>query len=290
MEIQDVEKLLGAQNIGSYVWGHMGCQILRFERRGQREGLVVKFAPKTNQSALNEVRANLFGYRQMNALGMSEFVPPNLGAIATADGEGIVMRDLGHSMKVLNGGSGSCVLLQKHFMRAIPNTLAHLTKLADSGIPEFVNEVMAHMGRFTHEGVPELSALLEKADWSGNWGKSALMLLDFTPDNLFVHGAGVSFIDPWMQGTYLGNPAVSVGQFVTNMQRVGMREAVEVGRMLETKCIAELPPLLGCEVSAVKRAFRLGCTLQFVLSSYVRRESDKGLAGKLMAWAHELWK
>src|SRR3989338_8635239 len=125
VDIKNIEKLLGAQNIGSYDSGHMGCQILRFERVGQREGLVGKFAPKTHPSALNEVRGNLHGYKEMKALGMSELVPSNLGELTTSDGEGVVIRDFGgFSMKALNGGEAACVLLLKRLMSVIKNTVA----------------------------------------------------------------------------------------------------------------------------------------------------------------------
>ncbi|KKU68210.1 MAG: hypothetical protein UX89_C0006G0034 [Parcubacteria group bacterium GW2011_GWA2_47_16] len=290
VDIKNIEKLLGAQNVGSYDSGHMGCQILRFERNGQREGLVVKFAPKADQSALNEVRGNLHGYKEMKALGMSELVPSNMGELTLSDGEGVVMRDLGFSMNALNGGEAACTLLLKRLMRIIKNTVVEFPgRSLENERPMFVDEVMSHMSRFTHQGVPELLALLKQSDWTGKWGKSALMLLDFTPDNIFLHAEGISFMDPWMQGTYLGNPAVSLGQFVASMQRADMADAQKVGRMFEDECVSKLPPLLGCDVLTVERSFRLGRTLQCVLSSYVRRESDKALAAIFMARAHGFW-
>jgi len=130
---------------------------------------------------------------------------------------------------------------------------------------------------------------MHQADWSGRWGASSLMLLDFTPDNLFVDENALSFIDPWLQDVYLGHPAVSAGQFATLMQLYKMKDSAEATNMLEERCEIEMPLMLGCDIAAVKRAFCLGSTLQLVLSSYVRQESDPSRSAELIVKANELW-
>ncbi|MEK7532587.1 MAG: hypothetical protein AAB579_03225, partial [Patescibacteria group bacterium] len=155
--------------------------------------------------------------------------------------------------------------------------------------PPFVSEVCAHIERFSHKGVPELLEFIRKAGWQGEWGSEALMPLDFTPDNLFVRENRLSFIDPWKQGTYLGNPAVSIGQCATLMQLYHMREAVNMADMLKINCMERIPKLLGCDTTATECAFNLGATLQLVLSSYVRRESHPFLAAKFMGCARAFW-
>lgn len=289
MDIKSTEQSLGARYAGSYASGHMGAQIIRFERGEPKNGLVVKFAQKGNAIATEEIEANLYGYNQMKMLGGSELVPPDLREVSTEDGRAIVMRDLVTSMRAADGGLTMCTLLWRHFRDALGKTVVMRGDWNSGGLPRFVAEVCTHIERFSHAGVPALLEEMGKADWTGEWGMPALMLLDFTPDNLFVSEAALSFIDPWKQGTYLGHPAVSIGQFSCLMRLYHMKDSKEASRMLEEHCLAEMPSILGCEVSAVSRAFNLGQTLQLVLSSYVRRESERDLAAQLIAQAHGLW-
>lgn len=288
MNIKNTEKLLGARHVGSYTPGHTGIQVFRFGRDEFQSGLVVKFAPTGDTQAEEEIAANFYGYNQMRALGGSELVPPELKKIDMAEGEALVMRDLVSSMRKVDGGMDACELLWEHFLRVVQKTAVPAHE-GGSVVTPFVEEVTEHIKRFSHEGVPELLELIQKEDWTGQWGKRALTLLDFTPDNLFLHEAGLSFIDPWKQSTYLGHPAVSIGQLSCIIQLYHMKDSKEASRMLEERCFEEIPPILGCEISFAKRAFRLGCTLQFVLSSYVRCKSDAVQASQLMSRAHGLW-
>jgi hypothetical protein len=74
----------------------------------------------------------------------------------------------------------------------------------------------------------------------------AIMLLDCTPDNVFVDARRLSCIDPWEQATYLGHPAVSIGQFVTLARDVyALDGSVNGGASLEQFMSDELPGVLG---------------------------------------------
>lgn len=289
MNIQDLEELIGAQYIGSYASGHMGSRILRFRRNADTSALVVKFAPINDAGALADIKANIRGYTEIRTLGGLYLVPSELKEILVANGKALVMRDLGDSMRVADDGFDACVLLWKHFRRAILQTTAQVD-VSEVRPPPFVIEVIRHIERFSHGSVQDLLRVMQESDWTGEWGKSAIMLLDFTPDNLFVNEAGLSFIDPWSQEAYLGHPAVSIGQFVTLMQLYRMRDADKVARMLKERCVTEMPSMLGCDALSVERAFRVGSTLQLALSSYVRRESDPRQADKLAAEACKLWR
>lgn len=289
MNIQDLEEALGAQCVGSYASGHMGSRILRFRRSADKSALVVKFAPMDDAGAIADFEANVRGYTEIRALGGSHLVPAELKEIRVANGRALVMSDLDASMRIADGGFDACVLLWKHFRQAILQTTAQQVDTSDVGLPPFVIEVARHIERFSHGNVSDLSGALRESNWADERGKLAIMLLDFTPDNLFVNETRLSFIDPWSQETYLGHPAVSIGQFVTLMQLYRMRDADGAARMLKERCVAEMSSMLDCDVSIVERAFCLGSTLQFVLSSYVRCESDPSRAAELTAKACELW-
>lgn len=287
MNIQNIEKSLEALCIDSYVSGHMGSRILRFQRSADKSMLVVKFAPVDDAGATADFEANVRGYTEIRALGGSHIVPSELKEIPVTNGRALVMRDLGASMRVADGGFNTYILLWKHFRQTILQTAAQ-ANTSMVGLPPFVIEVTRHIERFSHGSVQSLLRVIRKSDWIGEWGKSAIMLLDFTPDNLFVNETMLSFIDPWSQETYLGHPAVSIGQFATLMQLYRMKDADEAVFMFKECCSAEIPSMLECDVSSVERAFRLGSTLQFVLSSYVRRESDPPRAAELLIEAHKL--
>lgn len=288
MNIKNLEEALEARYIGSHASGHMGSQILRFQRDADKSALVVKFAPADNAGAMSDTEANIRGYGEIRALGGSRLVPPELQEIPVANGRALVMRDLGASMRVRDGGLAACVLLWQHFRGVIQKTTVR-TDTDGGGLPLFVAEVARHIERFSSGNAFGLLGLIKKSDWVGGWRTAALMLLDFTPNNLFVSAKALWFIDPWDQDTYLGHPAVSIGQFATLMRLFRMRDADEAARMLKERCVAEMPLMLGGDAVAAGRAFRLGATLQFVLSSYVRRESDPFRSTELLTEAYKLW-
>lgn len=285
MNIESLEKTLKARYVGFCAPGHTGCEVLRFQRENQG-GLIVKFGASASPLAVSEIESNIHGYREMRALGGSDLAPVELKEIDMADGKALVMGDLGASMRVADSGTCVCELLWKHFRSIVGKTS---TARVCQGQPPFIAELEGHIRRFSHMGVPELLELLRSIDWDGQWGRMSLMLLDFTPDNLFVDEKKLSFTDPWRQGTYLGHPAVSIGQFSTLMQLYQMQDALKATDILRLHCLSELPTMLGCDVFAVEKAYHLGCTLQYVLSSYVRRESDPELAARLMNRARVYW-
>ena len=289
MDIKEMEAALGAQHVSSYASGHMGSQILRFQRNADKSALVVKFAPLNDADAIADFEANIRGYTEIRALGGANLVPTELREIPAANGRALVMRDLGASMRIADGGFDACVLLWKHFSQTIVQTAAQQVSPHDAYLPPFITEVIRHIERFSCGGAPDLLRAIRGSNWIGEWGKPAIMLFDFTPDNLFVNAERLSFIDPWNQETYLGHPAVSIGQFVTLMQLYQMRNADEAARMLKERCVVEMPAMLDCDASSTERAFRMGSTLQFVLSSYVRRESDPPRAAELAREAYNLW-
>ncbi|MBN2585499.1 hypothetical protein JXA59_02525 [Patescibacteria group bacterium] len=288
MDIQDVEKLIGARYSDSYASGHMGSQIWRFQRQNDHKPLVVKFAAAEDADAMTDIAANVLGYEKIRSIGGSSLIPSGLKEIPATDGRALVMEDLGQSMRVADRGLSMFVMFWIHFRQVVLQTVSP-TQPKSSGLPSFVAEVVHHMERFSHGDVPRIIETIGERDWGINWGRPALMLLDFTPDNLFVREDNLAFIDPWPQNTYLGHPAVSIGQFIALTRIYQMRDAGQATCMLEGRCREELPAILGCDVSSIEQALRIGMTLQYVLSSYVRQTSAPSRANEILAEAFKLW-
>jgi len=288
MNIQDIEKVLGARYVGSYESGHVGSRIMRFARNDDDIALVVKFAFNDNTEAMADTKSNLDGYSKIAALGAPELVPPELSEIQISDGRAIVMKDLGASMRQINGGVKDCIILWNHFKSAVVATVSN-AKTEGEGLPFFAEEILKHIDRFSNHHPKRVTELIRKADWSAKHGKSAIMLLDFTPDNIFVSQTSLSFIDPWSQDSFLGHPAVSVGQLVTLMQVYDMKQADEAVSVLKEKCMTELPSILECDTASIELAYQLGVTLQYVLSSYVRKDTEPAKSVDFYEKACQLW-
>lgn len=276
MNIQHIEKLLNASHVGSYKSGNMGSKILRFRSNADGTPLVLKFAPLNNSRALEDLQANIRGYNEIKSVGGQHILPTGLKEISIEGGKALVMYDLGNSMRVVNDGFNACVLLWKHFKQAILQTAE--TNVIKGGPPDFISEIIRHIRRFSHGNVPDIILAVEKYKQVGNCAGQAIMLLDFTPDNLVLTKTKLSFIDPWSQGSFLGHPAVSIGQFCALMRVYGMKDAEKSASMLKECCIKEIPPMIGCDTASVEFAFRLGSTLDLVLTSYERQKE-----------AYELW-
>lgn len=282
-----LEEALAAKFVGQYQSGHRGAQILRFNRTVDGLPIVLKLAPLTDSGALEDINDNIFGYQEIVKLGGRSIIPSEIKEISFSDGRALLMSDLGQSMKLDNYGLEGARLLWRKFIAVIIKTL----KRSDIQIgepSESITEVVKHLNRFSQSGTEELISLLEKSQLSADGQKVALMPLDFTPDNLFINQGSIYFIDPWRQGTYLGNPAVSIGQFITLTKLYKMLEADKITAFLRKRCFEELPVILGCGRQEIKTALRLGATLQLSLSSYVRQENSES-AAKLFDEAKSLW-
>src|SRR5262245_29839800 len=100
-ELQDVLK---ARYAGAYPCGHTGAKVLRFQRNTDGVYLIAKFALFTDTMALDELDANAFGYKQLEALGVSFLIPPELREASVSGGRALVMQDLGESVRQINLG------------------------------------------------------------------------------------------------------------------------------------------------------------------------------------------
>lgn len=272
--IERLGKILGAQYIGVYDSGHMGAKILRFQTSGGN--LVVKLVLNDNPEAMSDFSDNLFGYINIKMLNGDQILPPGFRELELEGGaRALVMEDLGQSIKSANQGLSMAKSLWSHFRELILTTKEEAAA-ADNTEPLFIDEVISAIIKFDSVDGSNVSSAFNRANLADDYGQPALMLLDFTPDNLFLDEKKnrLSFIDPWQQWVYLGHPAVSIGQFITLVKIYKLADHEAIAEFFRSVCLTELPALLNCSLSAVDKALRLGSVLQLTLSAYIREEAD----------------
>ncbi len=286
--IQLLESLLQAEFIGEYSPGHMGASVLRFKHL-VKGALVVKIAADDGSMAAQDIADNLVGYQKIRLIGGGGILPDNLEELTVPGYKAIVMSDLGKAIRYSEKCPIKAKLLWLHYLDIVMVTRKTASKLASDYNPKlFIEEVLEAIKRFEGEGAV-ISSAISQSDLSDNYGDPALMLLDFTPDNVFMTPANLSFIDPWKQKSYLGHPAVSIGQFVTLCRIYAVNGYEEANSFLRKTCLNEMPKLIDCSPKSVEKAFRLGATLQLVLSAYVRRVSEPERAEAFLDEAKQLW-
>jgi hypothetical protein len=283
MHTKELQSVLNGEYLGDLTPGHMGARLMRFRRTTDNMLLVVKFAPSDCEGAIHDLESNINGYRELANLGAESMLIPEFKEVPVEGGRALVMIDAGPTMGQANLGITGFAFFWKHFQKIVQATLQNATSR------HYEQEVLSGLRRFEWPG----RAIAEQVQQSlieNKMEKQAVMLLDFTPDNVFVSAEHLFFVDPWTQNSYLGNPAVSVGQLITLARLSGMYDAEEGSQMLRESALQEFPRLLGCEVGAINQGLRLGQTLQLTLSAHVRRQTEPAYAAELIHQANALWK
>ena len=129
----------------------MGAPILRFKREDDGKELVVKLAPRGTSTAALDIAANIKGYEEIRKLGGEDLLPPDLGIIETTKSVGLVMCDLGLSVRTKNEGKCIAQQILKHFDKVIEKTV-QITEKTETP-PAFVTEVLRHLGSFSSSSV-----------------------------------------------------------------------------------------------------------------------------------------
>ncbi len=94
---------------------------------------------------------------------------------------------------------------------------------------------------------------------------------------MFVESEVIRFVDPWQQLTYLGNPGISVGQFLTLCDIYGFLEDDALPTLCQDAA-NNLVTATGITESQITTGILLGQVLQYMLSSFVRIASDRKMA------------
>jgi hypothetical protein len=284
--IQMVNDLLKAKYIGALPPGHTGAFIYRIQRLSDQINLIVKQAPNSNPIAKKELEENIFAYEKIKEVGGEQVLPPNLEQVEIPGNQTLIMKDLGKTFCKADIEKGDYEKLWSSFEGLVSGTSLD-TKSLDATL--YSKEILSHIQRFVPDEIEMMEKIMRFANALPVEGKAAIMLLDFTPDNVFLKDGKVFFIDPWKQETYLGHPAVSIGQFTTLVELYKLKDGESNSRILIEKCLERLPVLLGCSKESVEFALKLGSTLQLVLSAHVRQESDITKHRELINIARKKW-
>lgn len=279
-----LERELSVEYVADLPPGHTGAAILQFRRHEDGQLLVAKCCLRDDApEALADIRANIHGYAAMHAIGAGAVVPPEYAVHQINGCPVLTMRYLGESFRAYaeRGTTDAYDALRGHIRNLVSRALR-----PDPGYGRGhhgVATVIAALQRYAQplDAVTGTRVIAACSDRVPEFRSASVsvMLLDCTPDNVFVDADRCTVIDPWEQATYLGNSAVSIGQFVTLARDIyALPGAAKGGALLERFVTSELPGLLGCTPDTAARAFQLGTALQFVCSAYVRRTSDPATA------------
>ena len=260
--------------------GHTGTLLMRVTDRAGNPKIV---KTGTNPQAIAEVTDNIYGYESMRAQGAGPLLPPGMVNGTVEDTPYIIMPDLGASFANA-AGSEPGTSYDTFFENTYQVCLATLEESPDeqrAGLQAFGEQVSRWYTEL------EASGLITPADLEKvgqiNFSqlsstRSSLMLMDFTPDNVFIKGKAMSFIDPWRQATYRGSLVPSLAQFWTLAAQVYKLPGTEKGDGAFKQHLLLVGEELGLTEEQIKGQAALGAALQFALSAYVRVNSDPGLS------------
>ncbi len=288
-ELSEYFKLKYQLTIGSFIIkGHLNLPILRCED-AQGIKLVVKVG--INHDGENEVLGNMSGYQSMISLGAQKLVPNYLRRIETLWGPAILMQDLGDdyvtATKSQKDAEHNAKVLKLTLQEVCATSLRKQGGVAKSGILEFKSQLMSWVSKLNTAGFINDSTLrsLESFDVTqavSEW--STIMILDFTPDNVFIAKQGAVFIDPWKQVTYEGTMIPSIAQFCTVGRHVYEMPGGHSFDTLLSLC-QEIGEQQRLNHSQIEMQMKLGAALQYSLSAYVRIMTNPELASEFSSRA-----
>lgn len=270
----------GISRLAQMTGGEIGVPLFRgINADGEVKVIKIGFGGKNQEG---EVANNIFGYQEIIKAGGEDILPSGLKFVSVESVSAIIMDHLGESFaeKTKQGETGIHQTLIKGVAELTNKTTVGDPLLHQKGVDVFKASLrkwystLSSSNLVTEETVDKIDSI-SSPQLSGS--QSALMLLDFTPDNVFVNDK-VSFIDPWKQDAYLGTPIPSWGQFTTL--------AEDIYHLPDSdRLTADLQALsysvgynLGLDDSQIESQYLMGKALQYSLSAYVRRSSSPQMA------------
>ena len=101
------------------------------------------------------------------------------------------------------------------------------------------------------------------------------MLLDFTPENVFIKKGRLRYVDPWMQQTYRGSLIPSIGIFSNLLINIYKLPSAQKEVRNFNVLAQEIGKLLNLDKTQIYKQLMLGKMLQYTVSSYVRRNTER---------------
>ncbi|MDP2631752.1 MAG: hypothetical protein Q8P30_03235 [Candidatus Uhrbacteria bacterium] len=279
--LKKIKKVFGITVVSPLNGGHMNIPLFNCIRISDGMELVLKIGMGT-QGQPEEVLGNIKGYGAIHIIGAGTWLPAPL---IVKDFDGIPVLLMGKiQVPNLTGllRSGSASTGVNVLSRFIDNfvRVTVLTVVGNDRCEPCNNACGEVIGKITDlysqhlEPAGLISAGFEVPSIFEQCDTHAIMCMDFTSDNLFMYRHKVTFIDPWMQSSYLGNPAVSLGQFTTLARDVySLPGASDLGVCVES-AIERISVLTGMDLKWLNQGILVGASLQFALSSFVRIDTD----------------
>ena len=255
--------------------GHLQLPIYRcLDSEGRK--VVIKIG--VGEEGKKEIEDNLFGYSKIAQIGAEELVPEYLRLIKTPWGPALIMEDLGEDFRERAISPEKTSELFNAFKASMTRAIEATTRLQkdshERGLAETKGQIKRWLVKLGEYGIIniQISAYLDAINLSEiSSAKSAIMLLDLTPDNIFVKGGVVKFIDPWFQQEYLGTPIPGISQFITLAEDIYRIEGFNDTNLRHSEFLEEAGiGLLGLTQDQLTVQIALGRALQYSLSSYVR--------------------
>ena len=271
--------------------GHMGLPIFRcIDDSGGLRVIKIGVGAQVKQ----EIDDNLHGYTSIVAAGAEMIVPENIKTIDTPWGRAIDLPDLGQdftkSSTTESKTRKNYEVLDRIFLDVIKKTRVHDRESHLKGVVEAVSQVQKWSSQLIDSGIAtaDLNEIIVAIDPHVISGTVAsVMILDFTPDNIFINNGSIKFIDPWRQKNYLGTPLPALAQFITLAESVYKIPGFNEEALNYSELVQNIGKELELNPQAVAAQVYLGRALQFSLSSYVRISSNPEFSRKYAKLSRE---
>lgn len=283
-ELNENLSSLGFHSVSHLSGGHTEATLYR-GRNALNDSKVIKISSRKDIN--EEIDSNKFGYEAIACEGAGLLLPNPL-VYGDIDGRHyITMPDLGVDMsqRDRNGDLSRDDYIQfiNYLTQAVTrsiqttgNTIDHANGLAiaHKQLEHWVNTLVSASALESKTVESLLSFDITQLSSS----KTSVMIMDFTPDNIFVHEEGVSFIDPWRQDGYRGSFIPSLGQFITLAVSIYKLPQATKAQFDINEAVAYIGDKLDLTVDQVRGQYLMGESLQYILSGFVRLNSDNLLA------------
>ncbi len=264
--------------------GHTGCQVLLIKTLHD-EKIIIKYAQNTEGK--REIRNNIRGYEAVKNAGADQLLPCDYKFASLGNLDLLELPYLGQNISTTLKKGGQ--ILWEDFWRLLEITINPTLKSENKNADLMFDDYLAHLHAAFQTIDPDqyiksnklMLAQVHKK-MSSSVKKWSLMLLDFTPDNIFFDGTNIKYVDPWDQKTYTGSFLPSIGQFVKLSRDIYKLPTTKGSEFIEgcSSIISNFANNMGLSQAEVEAQIKLGEALQLALSSMVRLEKDPETASE----------
>ncbi len=254
--------------------GDTGAVLYSCHKNGTR--YIVKVG--TDAQSAKEIGDNEYGFKMLRAEGAGSILPEAISTFTVGGHPAIIMEYLGRSFRDASKDDPTAYAILFDSVESLARNTLRTDAVAQArGFAEIASHLRKWYGLLSERGIitkEALNVLDSIREEPMNSDKCTIMLLDFTPDNIFISGDGIKYIDPWVQGTYSGSLIPSISIFMGLLETAyGTRIEVHVREKLN-RLVRSLGRMLDLDERQIEGQMLLGHSLQLALSSFVRIEND----------------